>query len=175
MTLQTLRAAEAKEKQENGAVIVDIRSRGEFAGRHIAGALSVPLDEIKNFRLPEGKTVIFSCLSGMRTRQNAALLQECAGKDAQVYLLAGGLNAWARAGLPVEKQPGCRLDMMRQVQIAAGGLVLAGVALAYWLSPWFLLLCALVGAGLMFAGISGFCGMAVLLGKMPWNRCPAER
>lgn len=62
------------------------------------------------------------------------------------------------------------LPLMRQVQIVAGALILLGVALGYAFSSGFFLLSAFVGAGLTFAGITGFCGMARLLALMPWNR-----
>lgn len=61
---------------------------------------------------------------------------------------------------------------MRQVQIAAGGLALLGVVLGYGVNSGFFLLSGFVGAGLLFAGVTGFCGMARLLDKMPWNRRP---
>ena len=66
--------------------------------------------------------------------------------------------------------PRAPLDLMRQVQIAAGSLALAGAVLAATVSPWFILLSGFVGAGLVFAGLTGFCGMARLLKRMPWNR-----
>lgn len=59
---------------------------------------------------------------------------------------------------------------MRQVQIAAGLLILCGVVLGYSVSGGFFLLSGFVGAGLLFAGVTGFCGMARLLRVMPWNR-----
>ena len=59
---------------------------------------------------------------------------------------------------------------MRQVQIAAGSLVLLGVLLGAFVAPAFYALSGFVGAGLLFAGASGFCGMARLLAAMPWNR-----
>jgi Protein of unknown function (DUF2892) len=62
------------------------------------------------------------------------------------------------------------LPIMRQVQIAAGSLVLLGIRLAVLASPWFMALSAFVGAGLIVAGITGVCGMASLLRHMPWNR-----
>jgi len=62
------------------------------------------------------------------------------------------------------------LDVMRQVQVTAGSLVLIGVLLGAFLNPWFLILSGFVGSGLMFAGLSGWCGMAKLLGNMPWNK-----
>lgn len=65
------------------------------------------------------------------------------------------------------KQP---LELMRQVQMAAGGLILTGAALGTFVHPSFYGLCAFVGAGLFLAGATGFCGMARLLAVMPWNR-----
>ena len=84
--------------------------------------------------------------------------------------LEGGMLAWQQAGLPVEKRKGAPLPLMRQVQIVAGGLVLAGVLLSVLVAPGWIWLSGFVGAGLMFAGISGFCGMARLLAAMPWNQ-----
>jgi rhodanese-related sulfurtransferase len=86
-----------------------------------------------------------------------------------VLLLTGGINGWKSANLPTledKKQP---IPVMRQVQIAAGILILVGVVLGYTLDKSLFLLSGLVGAGLIFAGISGWCGMAILLAKMPWN------
>lgn len=60
--------------------------------------------------------------------------------------------------------------MMRQVQIAAGLLVLVGVGLGFGIHPAFFALSGLVGAGLVFAGATGFCGMAQILARAPWNR-----
>jgi len=54
--------------------------------------------------------------------------------------------------------------------VIAGFLVTLGVLLGVTVSPWWLGLAAFVGCGLMFAGASGWCGMAILLGRMPWNR-----
>ncbi len=73
-------------------------------------------------------------------------------------------------GLPVKEDKSQPLPLMRQVQIVAGALILLGVALGYAFSSGFFLLSAFVGAGLTFAGITGFCGMARLLALMPWNR-----
>ena len=87
--------------------------------------------------------------------------------------MAGGINAWKSFGLPTiedRKQP---LPIMRQVQIVAGTLILTGVVLGYTTDSRLFLLSGFVGAGLLFAGLSGLCGMASLLLKMPWNR-PAK-
>lgn len=63
---------------------------------------------------------------------------------------------------------------MRQVQIAAGGVVVLGMALGALVHPGFHALAAVVGAGLVFAGASGTCALASLLRKMPWSREIAE-
>lgn len=88
-------------------------------------------------------------------------------------MLDGGLNAWEKAGLPVETNADAPLEIMRQVQIAAGSLVLIGVLLGFLVAPAWFGLSAFVGAGLTYAGVTGFCGMARLLMLMPWNRVKA--
>jgi hypothetical protein len=62
------------------------------------------------------------------------------------------------------------LELQRQVQIGAGSLALAGTLLGILLSPWFFVVPAFVGAGLITAGVTGFCGMAHVLMRAPWNR-----
>ncbi|MFI5002997.1 MAG: YgaP-like transmembrane domain, partial [Reyranellales bacterium] len=114
------------------------------------------------------KAVIFHCRSGARTTANASRLAGTVGCEA--YILEGGLDAWKKAGLPVATDASQPIEIMRQVQIAAGSLVLLGVVLGVWVAPAFLGLSAFVGAGLTFAGVSGWCGMAKLLALMPWNR-----
>jgi hypothetical protein len=52
--------------------------------------------------------------------------------------------------------------------------VLTGVVLGLFVSPGFFGLSAFVGAGLTFAGATGWCGMAKLLAVMPWNRAAAD-
>ena len=156
--------------RQGHALLIDIREYDEFARRHIPGALSRPLSRFDAVALPgmAGTDVIFTCRSGMRTATNSERL--AAPVDGNVYLLEGGLDNWVRAGLPVEANRKAPLEMMRQVQIVAGSLVLAGALLGWLVSPLFFGLSAFVGAGLIFAGISGFCGMAKLLAFLPWNR-----
>lgn len=105
----------------------------------------------------------------MRTAANAAQLCEAAG-TAPTYILAGGIDAWRRAGQPTVADRSRPLEIMRQVQITAGALVLTGVLLGLFVAPGFFGLSAFVGSGLMFAGVTGWCGMANLLRVMPWNR-----
>ena len=168
MSLKTISPRQARQSMAQGAVLVDIRPTDERLREHIADSLHAPLGApAPDFSGASG--IVFYCRSGNRTRMNAEALAACAqGRTA--YLLEGGLDAWKRAGLPVEADRSQPLELQRQVQIAAGSLVLLGVALGTAVSPWFYLLSGFVGAGLVFAGMSGFCGLARVLMKMPWNR-----
>jgi len=170
MPLKPITAQAARELARQGALLVDIRSRDEHARERIAHAICLPMDQLKGGEPPldGAKTVIFHCRSGNRTLLGAQTLAECA--NGQAYVLEGGLDAWKKAGLPVVKDSSQPLELQRQVQIAAGSMVLAGTALGTVISPWFYALSAFVGAGLVFAGVSGFCGLARVLTKMPWNR-----
>lgn len=168
MTIPCLSPHQAHALRAQGAVLVDIRNPDEYAREHIPGAVPWPITQPEQ-PLPEGAmALVFHCRSGARTQAHAAHL--AAATASQAYLLEGGIEAWRRAGLPVEVDRRQPIELMRQVQIAAGALVLTGVLLATAVSPWGLLLSGFVGAGLVFAGVSGFCGMARVLAWMPWNR-----
>jgi rhodanese-related sulfurtransferase len=171
--LLSLTPAEAQARIAAGrAVLVDIREADEFARSHIPGARSVPLSGWDAAALPGAgagaQEVIFTCRSGMRTAGHCDRL--AARVAAPAYVLEGGIEGWRAAGLPVATDAKAPLEIMRQVQIAAGLLVLAGVLLGWLVAPGFFALAAFVGAGLTFAGVSGFCGMARLLMLAPWNR-----
>ena len=112
------------------------------------------------------KPAIYFCRSGRRTGKAEAALD--ARGHAETYIIQGGSTAWEQAGLPVEKTPGPP-PIMRQVHMLTGSLVLVFSLLAQ-MEPAFSLLVALVGAGLLYSGLSGFCGMALLLGRMSWNK-----
>lgn len=170
MSLPLLTPEQVAEKCKNGAILIDIRAKNEHQQRHIPNALSIPLDDLPTSnKQPEHSILIFHCLSGVRTQANATLLAQYA-QGCEAYILDGGLNAWQNNGLPTEGVARCHLDIMRQVQIVAGSLILLGGLLGVVVSPWFFALCILVGMGLLFAGLTGFCGMAKLLAKMPWNQ-----
>jgi rhodanese-related sulfurtransferase len=156
--------------QDDSVVLIDIREADEYAREHIHGARLVPLSAIDShdFDTQHGKAAVFTCRSGNRTAMNAARLLAKGFREA--YVLDGGLDAWKRAGLPIHFNAGAPLELQRQVQLAAGSLAFAGAVLAWLVSPWFILLSGFVGAGLMTAGLTGFCGMARMLAVMPWNR-----
>lgn len=166
--LKSITPAKAAALIEDGAVLVDIREYDEHARERIAEARHQPLSA--GVREYGPGPVVFHCRSGARTNANAGRL--ASGAQCEAYVIEGGLDAWKKAGLPVirERRP---IEIIRQVQIAAGSLVVAGAALGLLVHPGFYALSAAVGAGLVFAGVSGTCMMATLLSKMPWNRQPA--
>lgn len=170
-SLKRLSPAEAQARLQDGrAVLVDIREPDEFARTHIAGALSQPLSgwEAAHLAVHPDADVIFTCRSGMRTA--GACDRLAARVNGPAYVLDGGIDGWAKAGLPLAQDKRVPIDVMRQVQIAAGGLVFTGTLLGLLVHPGFFAVPAFVGAGLGVAGLTGFCGMARLLALAPWNR-----
>jgi len=168
MTLATLSPADTRLAIDAGARLIDIRGADEHARERIPGAVNLQLDRISDLRR-DGRPVVFHCKSGMRTAANVAQLDAAAG-GAPAYILEGGIDAWRKAGHPTAANRSQPLEILRQVQITAGALVLTGVLLGLLVNPGFFGLSAFVGAGLIFAGVTGWCGMANLLRVMPWNR-----
>jgi rhodanese-related sulfurtransferase len=157
----------------SSCLVLDVRTPAEFEEVHIEGAALHPLSELNAQHVKElmqGKSsCVVVCRSGGRARQATEKLLRAGVSD--VVLLEGGMNAWEGAGLPVARGKKT-ISLERQVRIAAGALVFLGSVLGYVVYPGFIALSAFVGAGLMFAGITDTCGMAMMLAKMPWNsRC----
>ena len=151
-------------------LVVDVRLPAEYQAVHLEPSLLLPLDELARRRdeLPRDRELVLVCRTGSRARLAAA---ELAGFRTRV--LEGGLVAWQEAGHPVVEGK-AHMSLERQVRIAAGALASAGGVLAVAVSPWFGLVPAFVGAGLVYAGVTDRCGMAMLLGKLPYNRRGAE-
>ncbi|MFN3657704.1 MAG: rhodanese family protein [Pseudolabrys sp.] len=169
--LKSISPARAAELIRDGAVLVDIRELDEHARERIPGARHHALSRLGDGTVArEGDDIlVFHCRSGARTLGNAARLAAISG-DCDAYVLEGGIDAWRKAGLPVTLDRGQPIDIMRQMQITAGTIALAGVLLGVFVSPNFYALPAFIGGGLMFAGITGYCPMVRLLTRMPWNR-----
>jgi len=159
----------ADQLAEQRVKVIDVREPMEYAGGHIAGSLNVPLARLSPADLPPGPLVLV-CQSGNRSAKALAQLQQQQGHPQPLADLEGGIPAWQQAGLPLRRLQNAPLPLMRQVQITAGSLVLLGLLLSNLVAPTWILLSWFVGAGLVFAGISGFCGMARLLALMPWNK-----
>lgn len=169
--VQKIRAAELKKKLAQGEVVlIDVREPFEHQTECIEGACLIPLGDISCSKLPQtDKPLVIHCRSGKRSEEACKkLLSENPSLD--IYNLEGGILAWKALGCQVVCPESASIPIDRQVQIAVGAIVLAGVLLGSFVTPWFYLLSGFAGAGLLQAGITGWCGMAKLLAMMPWNR-----
>ena len=170
-TLHEVEVTTLKVWMEGGeAVLIDVRETPEYASEHIPGARLLPLSTFDPARVPQeaGKKVVVHCVMGMRSAQAGQKLLD-AGYPT-VYNFRGGIQAWKEAGYPTAHGERRRLSLPRQVQIVSGSLMLLGTVLGAVVSPWCLLLSGAVGAGLVYAGVSDTCGMAMLLARLPYNQ-----
>ena len=96
----TVSAPQAAALADGGAVLLDVREPHEWQAGHAPRARHIPLGQIarRAGELPKGRAVVTVCRSGARSARAAALL---AADGREVSNLAGGMHAWARAGLPV--------------------------------------------------------------------------
>jgi rhodanese-related sulfurtransferase len=158
--------------------LIDVRTRREYAQVHVPGAILAPLESldvagVRRQTSGSGDAPLYIlCQSGTRAKQAIGRLQ--ARGVSHCVLVEGGTAAWVRAGLPVERQAVSGMSLERQVRVAAGLLVFAGTVMGALVHPVILVLPAFVGAGLVFAGVSDKCGMALLLARMPWNRAATD-
>lgn len=172
--IQTIGPAQFRNMQQDGqCVIVDVRETAEYAAGCENGTCNWPLSALTAARVAEWveqsqvkpeQTVVLLCARGMRAQQAADKLAQLLPNPLAV--VAGG-----RAALN-PPAAGAPLSIERQVRIAAGSLVLLGIVLSWLFHPAFIGISVFVGAGLVFAGVTDWCGMGMLLLKMPWNRPP---
>ena len=155
---------------ERGEVeLVDVREHVEWAGGRIGQARHIPLGELGRRCAEVGANcpVVVMCRSGRRSQQGAKVLREKGFAD--VHELEGGYQAWEAAGLDTERDAKAPWSLERQVRLASGSLIVTGLVLSL-LWPWAIGLSWFVGCGLIFAALTDWCGMGLLLAKAPWNR-----
>jgi rhodanese-related sulfurtransferase len=173
--MKTVTPFELKEllQTQPDLLLLDVRTPVEYAQVHIPQARNEPLDRLRPEKiiasgaLPDRQPAYLLCRTGGRAAK-AAEKFAAAGQDRGV-VVEGGTQAWIAAGLPVDRGAAQVISLERQVRIAAGTLVLLGVVLGWLVHPAFFGLSGFVGAGLIFAGITDFCGLGLLLARMPWN------
>jgi rhodanese-related sulfurtransferase len=177
MEVTILQASEVHRRRSSGETIdlLDVRTPLEYREVHAVGAELVPLDRLDpttvSNRAP-GHLLAVLCKSGGRATQACGIL--AAAGVPGIILVEGGTTAWVAAGLPVERgQKGMSLE--RQVRITAGALVFTGVVLGSMVSPYWFALSGVMGAGLMFAGITDTCAMGMVMAKMPWNQVKLDK
>lgn len=157
----------------SGAVLLDVRSAGEYRSGHVSGALNLPLHLLtpETLRATVGPrtetTILLVCASGGRSRAAAAKLRDSGWR---ILVVRGGTEACVVEGLPMTRLANGSIALERQVRIGAGAMVFTGVILGTFVHPGFYGLSGFVGAGLVFAGVTDFCGMGLLLARAPWNK-----
>ncbi len=157
------------------AILIDVREANEFSERRIPHAMSMPLTNFESY-LPniegEKRKVVFQCAGGKRSEMAVEAALKKFGDSVEIYNLTGGIDAWAAKGFNVIRaQEGtATLPIMRQVQIGAGSMVAFSSILALSGLKIGAFVTLFIGCGLTFAGLTGWCGMALLLQKMPWNK-----
>lgn len=164
-TLSRISPQEAKQKMDNGAALLDVREYPEWLESHVPGATLIPLGDIKSepSRGALAPETLVMCRSGKRATEAAQSIASAGA--ATPFVVEGGLDAWKNAGLPAQKAEGGPISMERQVRIGAGALVLLGL-----LVPRLRVVSYFVPCGLIYAGVSGTCGMGMALAKARWNR-----
>ena len=173
MTIETIAATDIEAERARNSLLLDVRSPAEFRGGHVRGAVNLPLELVTIAKVSAlrgvdaNRHVVLLCAAGKRATVAAERLS---GKGLQILVVTGGTAACATAGLPLDKISNGVISVERQVRIAAGTLVLAGVLLGATVDPAFYGLSGFLGAGRIFAGVTDWCGMGLLIARAPWNR-----
>lgn len=156
--------------------ILDVRTAAEVKAAALPDCLHIPLHELSAERLQaeiakrgkDGTRVYLLCQAGRRAEMAADALK--GNVQAELVVIEGGMNAVKQSNIPLANQGRKVIPLERQIRIAAGILIMAGVALGTTVNPNFYFLSAFVGAGLTFAGITDICPMGMMLAKAPWNK-----
>lgn len=153
-----------------GVTLIDVREWPEFAAGRVRGASLIPLGEIakRSAEIDSSKDVYVICRTGRRSAEAATRLTSLGFGN--VINVKGGFEAWKKENLPFERDEKAPWSIERQVRFTAGLLVFFGVLLSLLVHPYFIVLSGLVGFGLAFTATIDWCGMGLLLAKMPWNR-----
>ena len=150
-------------------ILVDVRTPNEFRSERIASSKNIPLDKFEDHldSLSEHNDLVLVCASGTRAQKAQKML---VAKNPDVKVLKDGIKGWKEAGRQLEIDKSGAISLERQVRIVAGGLVATGALLAIAVNPYWAALSAFVGCGLVFAGVTNTCGMAMILAKLPYNQ-----
>lgn len=154
--------------KNNHSIVLDVREEDEYRYESIQKTVNFPLSQLEQEmrKLPRNQEIYVLCQTGIRSAQAAEQLRRAGFK--RIREVRGGIESWKSEGYSVLRGKGT-IPIIRQVQIVTGSLALVGGIFSrlHWLA-------ALIGAGLLFAGISGNCGLALLLARMPWNKNSAS-
>jgi len=154
---------------EDHHILIDVRTPSEFQAEKIPNSQNIPLDELpsKVNSLENHESLVLVCAGGNRAKKAQEILR---AHQQQATVLERGIRGWKEASLTLDKTDTGMISLERQVRIVAGALVATGSFLALTVHPYWAALSAFVGCGLVFAGVTDTCGMAMLLAKLPYNK-----
>lgn len=153
--------------------LLDVRTPTEFREVHASVACNQPLDALdprlfmQTRNVSTARPLYVICKSGARGAKAQQRFVECGFEN--VINVEGGTEAWVAAGLPVVRGKQA-VSLERQVRIFAGFVVLVSAVLSMTVESYYAAIAAIMGGGLMFAGITNSCALGMLMAKMPWNR-----
>lgn len=169
--IKKISAEQFRECQKDPAhCVIDVRDRAEYAAGSEA-QVCWPLNEIssstlsnfvKEQKLDPNQTVVLLCARGMRASQAAEKLRPLIPNP--IAVVEGGHAALAEAS--GVKPP---MSIERQVRITAGIIVLTGIFGSLLIHSLMIIISIFMASGLIFAGITDWCGLGLLMMKMPWN------
>lgn len=154
--------------------LLDVRTGGEYESMHIPGSFNVPLEVVRDSAVKFAgidQPIVLVCQTGNRATQAHGSLSSF-GKE-NLHVLDGGVVAWEATGGDVARGTTERWAMDRQVRLAAGSLVLSGLAASVKIpaAKWF---AGAIGGGLTFSALSNTCAMGDMLAKLPYNRTETD-
>jgi rhodanese-related sulfurtransferase len=155
---------------DNAVTLIDVREPAEHRSEHIAGAHLIPLSQLSLDQLPStARPIVIHCSAGVRSLEACKKLHAL-DTHLKLFSLEGGLHAWKHSGFPIQRGTHYVLPLDRQTQLIIGLLNLLGIGLGFGVHPYFFLINVILGLGLMNAGLTGWCGMAKIIARMPWNQ-----
>lgn len=190
-SLKAISASQLKYHDPDNGIILDVRTKMEHLDKRIDFPHThVPLNELNpsdfmaRHGLDKDSEVYILCRSGKRATQAAEKFLKAGYHNA--YVIEGGIVACEDYGHKTKghgvkstgydtskvKRP---VSLERQVRIVAGALAASGAFLGFVVDPSFGVIPLVIGSGLVFAGITDRCGMALLLTKAPWNRMKTDK
>ena len=174
MTEKTINAQNfLKLQKESSPCVIDLRTAAECQSESLHQTLNIPVQEltIETFdkatdELNPDEPIYLLCQSGKRAEIAVKKLKD---SNKSLVIIEGGLNTLKAEGAEIVVGTTKAISLERQVRIAAGLIVMLGVIMSVFINEWYLLIPVFVGTGLVYAGISDNCGMALILARMPWN------
>jgi rhodanese-related sulfurtransferase len=157
--------------EEEKVTIVDVREPWEFAHERLKNVIHIPMSSFDPKKVPaeKGKIVVFYCKGGVRSARAAGMWMALGHEDG--YHLAGGLDFWKAEGGALESAKVAGISIHRQVAIIVGAMVAISTLFGIYAHPGFHIAAGLIGFGYMISGLTGICGLEILLGKCQGGSC----